>query len=304
MRSGPALAARQAAPDPGLLLIIASAIAFGLRPLFARWALGDGMPPVQVGLLLIGPTALVSAPAGLIWLWSRRAAPGAWSDAAWGLGAGALVAIGSVAYFRALEGLPVATVTLIYFSYPLFVIMLGRLILGVRLDPRSSAAAGLILLGCGLIVRPGLWPGGGESALLALSFLAALAYALLLLLLATRLLALPLLPRIGLISLGASLMLLAGLVLDGDAPAWQLGAEGWIGALGLIVLCGMLPQLMTTLGTALAGAQRAAIAGAFELVTAVLSGWIMLGEPAALPEIAGTVIIVSAVLLVQRSRRA
>lgn len=54
------------------------------------------------------------------------------------LAAGALVALGNVAYLRALDGLSVATTTLIFFTYPLFVVGLGVCLFRTRLASPPS----------------------------------------------------------------------------------------------------------------------------------------------------------------------
>jgi drug/metabolite transporter (DMT)-like permease len=290
------------AADLGLLLVATGAIGFGCRPLFARLAFADGITPALAGLLTLAPTALLCLPSTIRFLRSGAAGAGNRAGPLWALAAGIFVALGSLAYMHALGALPVATTTVIYFSYPLFVVLLGWLIGGVRPSGAMLGAAALITAGCASIVAPGVGAGAPASALL-IAFAAPLSYAILLLLLAHRLASLPLFPRVGLITLGASLVLAPASGIGGFETLRDLGRAGWIGVAGLVVVCGFVPQLTTTLGVPRAGPDRAAIAGGLELVTALAVGWLALGEPMALREVAGALAIAMAVLLAQRSRR-
>jgi drug/metabolite transporter (DMT)-like permease len=294
-RSGPDAA------DVGLLLVAIGAIGFGCRPLFARLAFDDDVTPALAGLLTLAPTALLCLPSTISFLGRAGENVGGRTSAIWALAAGVFVAIGSLTYMQALESLPVATATVVYFSYPLFVVLLGWLIGGTRPTPAMLAAAALITVGCVAIVAPGATSGARPSALL-IAFAAPFSYAILLLLLAQRLALVPLFPRLGLITLGATLVLMPTAGIGGFPALGAVGRGGWIGVAGLIVVCGFIPQLTTTVGVPRAGPDRAAIAGGLELVTALAAGWLALGEPMAPREVAGALAIGMAVLLAQRSR--
>jgi drug/metabolite transporter (DMT)-like permease len=287
--------------DVGLLLVAIGAIGFGCRPLFARLAFADGITPALAGLLTLAPTALLCLPSTVRFLVRRMEDVEGPAGPMWALAAGVFVAIGSLAYMQALESLPVATTTVVYFSYPLFVVLLGCLISGVPPTPAMLAAAALITAGCAAIVEAGAASGARLSALL-IAFASPLSYAVLLLLLAQRLARVPLFPRLGLITLGATLVLAPMAGIGGLGALGGLDRAGWIGIAGLVVVCGFVPQLTTTLGVPRAGADRAAVAGGLELVTALAVGWLALGEPAAPREVAGVIAIGMAVLLAQRSR--
>jgi drug/metabolite transporter (DMT)-like permease len=283
----------------GLALVVLGAVAFGFRPLFARLAFGGGLSPELAGLLMLGPTALACLPATLRSL-VKEPAPGSQRLVAWALVAGVFLAAGNLAYLHALRMLTVATTTLIYFSYPLFVVLLGWLLIDARVSPRTMAAVALIALGCVLILSPGNWSAADLPAI-ATCFLAPVSYAALLLLLWRKLTPLPLLARLGWLSLGATLVLLPA---SGPelAAMGDLERGGWIGAFGLVVICGFLPQILTTVGVPMAGPERAAIGGVMELVTSLTLGWLMLREEPSGLEIMGAAAILSAVLLVRRER--
>jgi drug/metabolite transporter (DMT)-like permease len=283
----------------GLALVVLGAVAFGFRPLFARLAFAGGLSPELAGLLMLGPTALACLPATLRSLVGERAR-GSRRLVAWALVAGVSLAVGNLAYLHALRTLTVATTTLIYFSYPLFVVLLGWLLIGARVSPRTMAAVASIAIGCMLILSPGSWSAADLPALLT-CFLAPVSYAALLLLLWRKLTRLPLMARVGWLSLGATLVLLpaSGREL---AAMGDLDSGGWIGASGLVVICGFLPQMLTTVGVPMAGPDRAAIGGVMELVTSLALGWLMLREEPSGLEMLGAAAILSAVLLVRGER--
>lgn len=287
---------RTRSADLGLLLVAIGAVGFGFRPLFARLVYADGMAPALAGFLTLAPTALLCLPLALV---AERPGPRQGGAVLWALFAGAFVAAGNLAYMHALKALPVATATLIYFSYPLFVILLSWLLLGTRPDRQMVVAGALILGGCGAILSTGVGPAAPLGPLL-LSLITPLSYALLLILLGRRLVVLPLLRRIGLITLGASVVMLPAVGIDAVATFATLGSQGWLGVAGLIVVCGFLPQLTTTIGVPWAGPDRASIVGALELITALAIGWTVIGEPTGAAEILGTLLIGTALVLVGR----
>lgn len=286
--------------DLGLVLVAIGAIGFGCRPLFARLGFADGIPPALAGLLTLAPTALLCMPSTIGFLSRKAVSADGWVGALFALLAGVFVAIGSLAYMHALELLTVAATTVIYFSYPLFVVLLGWLISGTRPTGTTLAAALLILAGCAAMVVPGAGTGAALVPVL-IAFVAPLSYAVLLLLLAHRLVVLPLLARVGLITLGATLVLVPATGVAGFAAVSDLSRTGWIALAGLVVVCGFVPQLTTTIGVPRAGADRAAIAGGLELVTALAVGSLALGEVMALRELAGALAIGAAVLIAWRS---
>lgn len=282
------------AADLGLILVALAAVGFGVRVLFARWSFAGGLTPEAVSALTIVPTAVICLP----WVIGRYSGEdrAALRLALWAFLLGLLVAAGNVAYMRALQGLPVATATLIYFSYPLFVILLGWLISGLRPRPPALLAAFLIVAGCAAVLSPDELRDL-DLALVLLCFAAPVSYAVLVLLLARTLVGLSLPVRVGLITLGASSVLVPTAIVGILASTPVPGPELWLGVLGLVVVCGVIPQFATTVGIPLAGADRAAIAGAIELVVALLAGWVILGEVVASGQVLGAVLIGSAVFL-------
>lgn len=133
-----------------------------------------------------------------------------------------------------------------------------------------------------------------------LSALAPLSYAVLLLLLAGHLIALPIWTRIGTIALGASAVLLLAFLASPTDARWPTSPLGWAGVFGLVAACGFVPQWLTTLGVPMAGADRGSIGGGIELLTSLAVGWIVLLEKPHVNELAGALCILGALVVARR----
>lgn len=271
----------------GLVLMIGAAVGFGLNPLFARYAYAGGIGPEAAALYRFGVPALALLPFCL----AARRHPRAALIAG---GLGACMGLGIAAYFRALAVLPVALPALVYFTYPAFTLVLGRILFGERIAPRAAGACACVLLACALILAPGYLTAGQAGALL-LCLAAPLAYALLLHGYARWLTPLPVAARTALTLVGAALVLLPVLLLvRGGTGLLPVAGIGWVGVAGLVTVCSLLPQLMTTLAVPMLGAGAAAVAGSMELVTTLAVGWLALGEAMTAMAAAGGALILAA----------
>jgi drug/metabolite transporter (DMT)-like permease len=106
--------------------------------------------------------------------------------------------------------------------------------------------------------------------------------------------------RLGGVFLGGLLaMLVLGLVLDGRiaVPATPLA---WFATAGLALVSTVGALGLLLIGAAIAGAERAAIAGASELVTALLIGAIAFGESLEPAMLIGAGLIMVAITLAAR----
>ncbi len=265
----------------------AAAVGFGLNPLFARLAYAGGIGPDAAALYRFAGPAIVLLPFCLAGRRHPRAALTA-------LGLGALMGLGVAAYFRALAVLPVALPALVYFTYPAMTLLLGWALFGERIRLRAAAACGCVLLACALILAPGRLAPGQLGALL-LCLAAPFAYALLLHGLVRWLTPLTVGARAGLAAAGAALALVPALLLGQGTPGLvPAAAIGWVGVVGLMSLCSLLPQVMTTLAAPMLGAGAASLAGTMELATTLLVGWLALAEPVTAPAAAGVALVLLA----------
>lgn len=204
---------------------------------------------------------------------------------------GAIAALGMVAYFTALRHLSVATVSVIYFTYPLFTILLDRLLFGERIR-RRAVAASLMIVAAAAVVVPAGSLSGGQAEIFLLAFAAPVGFAILIVALSRTLTPIPLLPRASIGLTGALAGLAPGFLLFDAGPLLPAAPQAAATLIVFAAATTVIPQLLYTAGSRHAGAGLTAIAGAFELVVALLVGWIWLGDPVLTREvIAGSLIL-------------
>ncbi len=273
----------------GLILVICSAVGFGLNPLLARWADQEGLSSGLTLVYRFGPSGLLLLP----YLAPARKHP----RSAWmALGLGICMGFGIIGYFKALITLPVAIAVLIFFTYPLFTLLFGVLFYGERLTLISGICAALILVSCLLITS---WQEFSPAQLQAvlLCFLAPISLSLLILALVHHLPRLPLLTRIATVNSGQLLVLIPFALFTTSGSLWPSTTQGWLGVLGLATVNSVIPQLMISAGAPLVGAAATAIGGSSELLTSLMIGWWIFQEPMHWQEILGAILVLWALSL-------
>jgi len=283
---------RVATPDIGFGLVILAGAGFGLNPLFAKLAYAAGMGPSGallwrfVGLMLLTLPFLPSA--------ARDS-----GHFARGLTLGAAMALGTLSYFRALEVLPVATAAMVYYTYPLFTVGIGWLVLRRKPRPRAFGAATLVLAAVALVVSPGRFAADQWTALLA-CFLAPLAFATMLQAFESGFPRYRILERSATTALGHTLVLVPTAFLWSDARVLPDSATGWQAVLGLATLASLIPQLCLNYGVSRAGAERTSVGGSTELMMSVIVGWVIFAEPTRPTTAAGVALLLAAIYVARR----
>lgn len=280
-------------PVTGMALVALGAVGFGLMPLFARTAYAEGLLPLSLLAWRFAIATLCLLPFAGRMLAARR-------DMLAAIAAGAFYMGVNLFYFLALRELTVALTVLILFTYPLFTILLGWLVFRERLTWPNAMAALLVLLAALLILSPaGLGEHTNWSGI-AMAFVPPVAYAIFIHIAAKRLAGMAVPVRLGGVFLGGLLaMLVLGLVLDGRiaVPATPLA---WFATAGLALVSTVGALGLLLIGAAIAGAERAAIAGASELVMALLIGAIAFGESLEPAMLIGAGLIMVAITLAAR----
>lgn len=280
-------------PTAGMALVAFGAIGFGLMPLFARTAYAEDMPALSLLTLRFAIASLCLLPFAGRLLAARR-------DTLVAVAAGAFYMGVNLFYFLALKQLTVALTVLILFTYPLFTILMGWVIFRERVTWPTAVAALLVLLAALLILSPaGLgedmnWTGIG------MAFIPPVAYAVFVHIAAKRLGSMAIPVRLGGVFLGGLLaMLVLGLLVDGHIAAPATSA-GWLATVALALVSTVIALGLLLIGASVAGAERAAIAGSSELVTALLVGAVAYGETLDIRMLVGAVMIVIAIALAAR----
>lgn len=185
--------------------------------------------------------------------------------------------VAMLAYFNALSVIPVAQAIFIYYSYPVVSLLVGWSLYGKRPTTNSVISALLIIIAASLVFQPQqfkshqLWP--------TLScFLAPLVFALTIHYWSKPRNPLPPLQRMRCGLLG-HMVVLVPLAIISQPTVWLPSSN--VGFLWIIALAGIatsLPQFLFTLGAPKVGAEKTSIAGALELVVALICGTLVLGN--------------------------
>ncbi len=277
-------------PEPdyriGFALVVVASACFGLGPALGQFAADNGLSPLTTTAWRFVIPVLVLSP-----FLPRAFAHGRLAFV--GLAVGAIAALGMVAYFTALRHLSVATVSVIYFTYPLFTILLDRLLFGERIR-RRAVIASLLIVAAAVVVVPAGSLSGGRGEILLLAFAAPVGFAILIVALSRTLTPIPLLPRASIGLTGALAGLAPGFLLFDAGPLLPAAPEATAILIVFAAATTVIPQLLYTAGSRHAGAGLTAIAGAFELVVALLVGWLWLGDPVLTREVIAGLLILAA----------
>ena len=283
-------------PAAGMALVALGAIGFGLMPLFARTAYADGLSALSLLSWRFGFAVLCLLP-----FLPRLLAAKADTLVAVLVGAGYMGI--NLFYFLALERLTVALTVLILFTYPLFTILIGWLGFREKLTWQNAAAALIVLLAAILILAPTGFGDKVDPLGLGMAFVPPAAYALFVHIAAKRLSSMAIPVRLGGVFLGGLLaMVVLGLIMEGRI-ATPATAAGWGAAIALALLSTVFALGLLLYGAPIAGAERTAVAGASELVTALVVGAVAYNEALEPTTLAGAAMIIGAILLAARGEQ-
>lgn len=280
-------------PAGGMVLVAFGAIGFGLMPLFARTAYADGLSALSLLSWRFGFAFLCLLPFLPRMLAARQ-------DMLVAVLAGAGYMGINLFYFLALQRLTVALTVLILFTYPLFTILIGWLGFRERLTWPNALAAALVLLAAILILAPAGFGDQVDMLGIGMAFVPPAAYALFVHIAAKRLSRVVIPVRLGGVFLGGLIaMLVLGLLIDGGI-AVPASMAGWGATVALALVSTVFALGLLLYGAPLAGAERTAVAGASELVTALIVGVLAYNEALSGTMLAGAVLIMAAILLAAR----
>jgi len=277
----------------GVLYVIVSALAFGSVPVFARAAYAAG---VDTETLLLLRFAIAS---GLMWalVALRRARPPRGRTLAVLVGMGAVGYAGQAfAYFKALAFASAGLTALLLYLYPALVAILSRVFFRHRLSRVQLAAVAMALLGSVLTAGH---PGEGRPLGVALGLLAALIYAVYILV-GSRL------PGDVTATASTAVVTSAAAAVYG---AWALvhgvrlpaTAAGWAAVWVLAVVCTVVAITFFLAGLDRLGPVRASTYSTLEPVSTLALAALVLGEPITTPRLLGGALILAAVVLLARA---
>ena len=284
----------------GPALCLFSAACFGALAIFGKFAYAAGVTPATALLVRF---ALAAAILAVLLALRRTRTPPRRRAVLIALGLGAVgYATQAGLYFAALEVMDASMLSLILYTYPVLV-TIGAVALGRdRLTPRRTAAlaaasAGtvLVLLGAG---------GGGFQPLGALlGFGAAVTYTVYILVADTVVHDLPPVMLTTLVMAGAAGGLAArALVTGGVDFGFRPAGWGWLAAIAVVST--VLAALAFFAGLRRTGPSTAAILSTFEPVVTTGLATLVLGESLTAAQLAGGVLVLASVAVLQARRTA
>ena len=288
----------------GLVTMVISAASFGTSGAFIKPLLGSGWSPaaavtaraLTAGLVLL-PFVLVALRGRWSALWRAR-----WRVAGMGIIA---VAFTQLAYFAAIQRIPVATALLIEYLAPL--LLVGFAWATSRRMPRPTVLLGSVLAigGLVLVIGPGALQAVDPLGL-ALAFSAAIGCAVYFVVAAR--------PADGLhpVVLAGSGLLLGGVALAvvgltsllpftaafGDVTLFGSATPWWVPLAVVAVVGTALAYASGIAGTGMLGSRLASFVGLLEVVFASVFAWLLLGEALSPLQLVGGLLILGGIAVV------
>ena len=283
------------------LAVLAAGVAWGIISIFVRRLSAAGLAPMQIALLRLFISALVFFP----WLALRDPARlrirlrDLWMFA--GTGIVSLVCFYTLYFWTTVHSQASVAVVLLY-TGPAFVLLLSALLFRERITGRKLLCLGMTVLGCALV--SGLAGGVSLGPLVLLAGLGSgFFYAL------YTIFARVALRRYDSMTVTAYTFLMGAL---GSLPlgkaadtASLLAADPVLlwSCLGIGLVSTVLPYVLYTWGLQRMDSGRAAILVAVEPLVGAVLGMACYGEPHDLPKLAGILLILAAILLLNRPEK-
>ena len=277
-----------------ILMVMLAAIGFGSGPVFALDLTQSGVPPEIISFYRFFLLALLMLP-----FVSFR--PNKIGATVMGMLAGAAMSLGWIGFVIILKKTTMVTAGVLYLSTPIFAVLFAIILLSQVPGVRASMAALMAVAAIAIVMRPERWAGlDFEFALLGLT--APFGFGFALCILVGWLKDLNPLNRLGAVSLGACLGALP-LILLRQSPMELVPSINTIPAiLGLGVGAAFAPAFVYVVAAPRLGAVRSALALTPELPTMIFFGWWLFSETPVEHEIAATVLVVLASLMLAISR--
>ncbi|MGY1771776.1 DMT family transporter [Blastococcus sp. SYSU D00813] len=294
----------------GPLLCLVSAACFGAMAVFGKLAFAAGVP---LGTLLLLRFSLAGLLLGLLLLVlpatrsaRDRAAPRPGLSRRLvlvGLGLGAVGYVTQAGlYFSALERVDASLVALVFYVYPALVTVVAVLLGRDRLT-RARAAAVLVASGGTLLVLAGAGGLRFDAVGVAMAFGAAATYTVYILVADTTVHRVPPVVLSALVMSGAALTLALRTVLTGGVDL-ALPAAGWLWVGCIAVVSTVVAMLTFFAGLRRTGPSTAATLSTAEPVVTTALAALALGEFLTPVQLAGGLLVLISVVLVQLRPRA
>ena len=281
----------------GILYILISGFSFGLLPWFARIAYDHGVDPLG---MLIGRFTLAAIGLVAIRLVLQRGLPWPRGKTLWQLiGLGALGYAGqSSLYFFGIERIDVSLATVIFYSYPVFVVLAGWAIFGAK--PTTKVIFCLTIVVAGTTLTAGQVRAGSFTGVFLM--LGAAAWYTIYIIVASKVT-----PKVGALTALTVIMVSTSIA---HLVAWPLhqsaipsDAAGWWAAAAAAGVSTIIAMGFFLAGVARLDAGVASVLSTIEPVVSIAVGLIALDEHLTASRAVGAIaVLVGVGLLAQLSR--
>ncbi|RNE67037.1 EamA family transporter [Cryobacterium tepidiphilum] len=300
---------KRSSTSVGLVIAVVAAAAFGASGAFVKPLLEAGWSPAGavtvrafIGGFVLAPFAIVAIRGRWSALWRAR----------WRVLAMAFIGVAGtqLAYFAAVQRIPVGTAILMEYMAPL--LLVGVAWVRTRRMPKAVVLIGSVIALAGLVLV--VSPGGGAGSFDSLGLVFAIASMVgcaIYYLVAAR-------PSDGLppVALAAFGLLIGGVVLGlvgltGLVPFTATFREvqlfggpvpWWIPLLVVGVVATAIAYATSITASEMLGSRLASFAGLLEVVAATFYAWLLLGEELTIPQLIGGVLILAGIAFVRSER--
>ncbi len=279
----------------GVWAIVASAIGYGFISVLIKLALETGVRPLP---LVAWRFAIAALAVWLLLALRRRPLPSR-SSLLRLAGLGLLYSLDALLFTLALQWVTASTATLVFYAYPVVVVLLAAAFLGEGLGRRRLMAAGLAMLGCALTAGGALRGGSPLGILLVVLSMAALSIYIVT---GRRVLSRePAHGSAAVIITSCAAILLVIAIVAGE-PGLGGGPRGLALVILLAIVSTALPITLFVVGLQRVDAGRAAIYSTFEPVVTVATAAMVLEERIGAAQILGGILILGGVLALRSER--
>ena len=273
----------------GVTLALAAAVAFALANASASLAYHSGSNPLTVAAIrFVLPTAVL-----VVWLLLRRVPLGLPTRDGWVAAAlGTVTAVYTWALLSAIGAIPLALAILVFYLFPLIATVILGLCGWEKLGWRTIASIVLAFVGLTLALDPS--GGNLDIAGVALAFVAALGLGAVVAISSRVFLAGDSRPVTLYMAAVASVLLIALCAVHGEfvLPQTSLGWVGFVSAAGFYAFA----MITFYIAISMIGPVQVSLLSYTEPLTAAGLGVILLGEALAPIQIAGIVLVVTALI--------
>ncbi len=276
----------------GSLYVLLSTFGFGTLAILTRYAYSAGLNVTTTLAIRFVLAALFAWPV----LIARRQWHISWRRVVVLALIGCCYIINAATYFVALRYAPVSAVTVIFYTYPVIVMLLSIAFLNERLTLLRALAMGLALLGG--VVMLGLHLSGLSAVGLILSGISGAFYALYIVLNSRLTRDIP----VGVTSTWVMSGMAVAFLLFGLGSGrldFSFRPSGWLIMVGMVVFATVLPVQLFLAGMYRIGPTFAAVFGTFEPIVTMALSVLLLGERIGVYRIVGGAFVLTSIVLLR-----